>query len=101
MVPTVAKSFPWRGTRKTRLSRPTVTGRVTVMVGKTTLSSRAISRRRSMGTKGKSGWHDVNATERPRSWEWRARPWTPVLLQTEEIVIKRPDMSETKDALDE
>ena len=43
-VPTVAYSFSCRGTSSTRSSSPTSTVRVTVMFGKTTVSSSGISR---------------------------------------------------------
>ena len=42
-VPTFANSFSWRGTSRTRSASPTSTGRVTSMVGKTTVSSRGTS----------------------------------------------------------
>src|SRR4051794_23758634 len=45
MVPTLAYSPSWRGTSRTRSSPAVSTGRVTSIVGKTTVSSRGISRR--------------------------------------------------------
>ena len=43
-VPTAAKSSSWRGTSRTRSSSPASTGRVTSIVGKTTVSSSGMRR---------------------------------------------------------